>query len=183
MNYQKHLLRVKENAAFILDQNTCRIRHRFDLQSGNIAGSFKRSDKVLFYECTRNDNGLLLSTEVPVVKEENDSIGGDANSRIAGKWCKRDEKFEHLLALVRKRSEHIEMKKQGKKRQICFILTLQEFNKYYYRLSGVENFSLTCSCMVVSYPEYPKSSVSKQLSNKETSNTNKKIISTNSPSH
>ena len=46
---KKRPLRVKENAALIFDQNTCRIRHPFDLQTDNIAGSFKRSDKVRFY--------------------------------------------------------------------------------------------------------------------------------------
>ena len=45
---QKRPLRVKENAAFILDQNTCRIRCPFDLQASNIAGSFERSVKVRF---------------------------------------------------------------------------------------------------------------------------------------
>ena len=35
---QKRPLQVKENAAFILDQNTCRIRHPFDLQApSNVA--------------------------------------------------------------------------------------------------------------------------------------------------
>ena len=82
---QKRPLRVKENATFTLHQNNCRIRHPFDLQADNIVGFFKRSDKVRFYECTRNDDGLLLSTEVHVVKEGKNVIGGLAKSRIAGK--------------------------------------------------------------------------------------------------
>ena len=101
-------------------------------------------------------------------------IGGIVKSRIAGKWCERDAELERLLVLVRKRSKHIETKKQGKKyvRQICFNLTLEEFNKYYYTLSETESFSLTCSCMVVNYSGYPESSVSNQFYVKETSNTN-----------
>ena len=40
---------------------------------------------------------------------------GIANTGIAGKWCKRGAELEHLFSIVRKRSEHIETKKQGKK--------------------------------------------------------------------
>ena len=57
--------------------------------------------------------------------------------------------------------------------QICFIFTLQEFNKYYYRLSEMESFSLTYSRMVVSSSAYRESSGSNQLSVMETSNINK----------
>ena len=91
-------------------------------------------------------------------------------SRIAEKWCKRDAELERLFALVRKRSEHIETKKQEKKyvTQICFNLTLEKFNKYYYTLSEMESFSLTYSCMVVSYSGHPESSVSDQFYVKET---------------
>ena len=49
----------KQNAAFIFDRNTCRICHLFHLQPGNISGSFKRSFKLRFYDCIRNDEGLL----------------------------------------------------------------------------------------------------------------------------
>ena len=107
--------RVKENTVFILDQDTCRIRHPFELQADNIADSFKRSDMVKFYEFTRKDDDLLLSTEAHVVKEENNVTGGIVNSRTAAKWCERDVALEHLFAIVRKRSEHIETKNQGKK--------------------------------------------------------------------
>ena len=107
--------RVKENAVFILDQDTCRICHPFELQADNIADSFKRSDMVKFYEFTRKDDDLLLSTEAHVVKEENNVTGGIVNSRTAAKWCERDVALEHLFAIVRKRSEHIETKNQGKK--------------------------------------------------------------------
>ena len=69
MIYEKHPLRVEENTVFILDQNACHICDPFDLQADNIAGSFKRSDKWRFYEFTRNDDGLLLSTEDDVVKK------------------------------------------------------------------------------------------------------------------
>ena len=115
-------------------------------------------------------------TQIHVAKEGNNVIGGIVNSRIAGKWCKRDAELEHLFALVRKRTEHIETKKQGKKyvEEICFISTLQEFNKYYYRLSKMESFLLTYSRMVISYSGYSESSVSNQWSVKETTNTNKK---------
>ena len=67
-------------------------------------------------------------------------------------------------------------KKQEKKyvRQICFVLTLQEFNRYYYRLPEMESFSLIYSHMIVSYSGYPESSVSNQSSVMETSNTKKK---------
>ena len=44
MIYEKHLLRVKENTVFILDQNAFHICDPFDLQADNIAGSFKRND-------------------------------------------------------------------------------------------------------------------------------------------
>ena len=179
---QKRLVKVKENAAFILNQNTCCIRHPFYLQADNIAGSFKRSDKVRFYKCTRNCDGLLLSTEVHVVKEGKNVIGGIVKSRIAGKWCEGDAELECVFAFVRKRSEHTETKKQGKKyvRQIFFILTLEEFNRYYYRLSEMESVSLTYSCIVVSYSGYPGSSVSNQFSIKETPNNNKRKLSAQS---
>ena len=74
-------------------------------------------------------------------------IGGIMKSRIAKKWCGRDAELECLSAPVRKISEHIEMKKPGKRyvRQICFNSALKEFNKYYYRLSEMESFSLTYS--------------------------------------
>ena len=120
----------------------------------------KLSGKLRFYEFTRNDGGVLLSTEDDVVKERNSVIGGIANTGIAEKWCKWGAELKHLFAIVRKRSEDIETKKQGKKyvRQICFILILQKFNKCYYRLSEMESFSLTCSRMVVSYSSYPERS-------------------------
>ena len=70
---------------------------------------------VKFYEFTRNDDDLLLSTEAHVVKEENNVTGGIVSSRTAAKWCERDVALEHLFAIVRKRSEHIETKNQGKK--------------------------------------------------------------------
>ena len=78
----------------------------------------------------------------------------------------------------RKRSENIETKRQGKKheRQTCFILILQKFNKYYYRLTEMESFPLTYSRMVASYSNYRERSVSNQLSVKETSNTNKRSM-------
>lgn len=150
---QKRSLGVNENAAFILDQNTCRICHPFDLQADNIEGSLKRSNKVRFYKCTRNDDALLLLTEFHVVKERNNVISGIASSPIAGKWYEREAELEHLLALVRKTSEHIEAKKQRKNyvRQIYFILTLQKSKKYYYKLPEIETFSLTYSHKVVSY--------------------------------
>ena len=68
----------------------------------------------------------FVLTEVRVIKERNNVIGGIVYSRIAGKWCERDTELENLFALVRKTSEYIETKKQGKKyvRQICCILTL-----------------------------------------------------------
>ena len=102
---QKLILRVKENTAFILDQNTCRILHPFDFQVGNLGGSFKRCDKVKIYKCPRNDDGLLLSTEAHVSKERNDMIviGGIVNCQIAGKWCERDAELESLFVLARKR--------------------------------------------------------------------------------
>ena len=59
-------------------------------------------------------------------------------------------------------------------KQIFFILTLQEFNKYYCRLSEMESFSLTYSRVVVSYYGFHESPVSNQLFFKETTNTNKK---------
>ena len=167
MIFQKRPLWVKENAAFILDQNTCRIRHPFDLQANNIARSFKLSDKVRFYECTRNVDGLFLSTEVHVIKERNNLIGGIASSQNVEKWCEQDAELEHVFALFRKWSDHIETKKQGKKyvREICFFLSLQAFNKYDFRLSRMESFSLTYSRMVVRYSGHPESSVSNQSIN------------------
>ena len=131
-NLSKHPLRVKEKPAFIFDQSYYCIRHPFDLQADDIAGFFKRSDKIRFFKCTRNDDGLLLLTEVHVVKEGNNVIRGIVKSRIVGKWRERDTKLEHLFSLVRKRSEHIETAKQEKKYvgQISFILTLEKFNKY-----------------------------------------------------
>lgn len=95
---QKCLLQVKANVVFSHKQNTCRIRHPFDLQADNLVNSFKRSDNVRFYEYTRIDESLVLSTD----------------SRIAGKWCEQDAELEYLFALVKKRSEHIETKKQRK---------------------------------------------------------------------
>ena len=92
----KRPLRVKENAVFILDQKTCCIRHPLDLQTDNIAGSFKLSEKERFYECTKSDDSLLLLTEIHVVKEENNVIDGIVNSQIDGKSCKRDAELEHL---------------------------------------------------------------------------------------
>ena len=56
-------------------------------------------------------------------------IGGIVNSQIVDKWCERDAELEHMFALVRKRSEHIETKKQGKQyvRQIGFnIVRIQQ---------------------------------------------------------
>ena len=51
---------------------------------------------------------------------------------------------------------------------------MQEFDKYYCKLTEMENFSLTCSRMVASYSGYPESSVSNQLFLKKTTNTNEK---------
>ena len=129
MIYEKHPFRVKENTVFILDQNACHICDPFDLQADDIAGSFKQSGKWRFYEFTRNDDGVLLSTEDDVVKERNKVIGGIANTGIDGKWCKWGAELEHLFAIVRKRSEDIETKKQGKKylMQICIISILEKF--------------------------------------------------------
>ena len=78
----------------------------------------------------------------------------------------------------RKTSENIETKRQGKKyvRQTCFVLILQKFNKYYYRLTEMESFPLKYSRMVASYSNYAERSVSNQLSVKETSNTNKRSM-------
>ena len=115
MIYEKHPLRIKENTAFILNQNACHICDPFDPQSDNIAGSFKRSDKWRFYEFNRNDDDVILSTEDDLVEEKSKVSGGIANTGIAGKWCKRGAELEQLFAIVRKRSEHIETKKQGKK--------------------------------------------------------------------
>ena len=102
-------------------------------------------------------------------------ISGIANTGIAGKCCKVGAELEYLFAIVRKRSEDIEMKKQGKKysRQICFISVLEKFNKYYYRLAEMESFLLTYSRIVASYSSYPECSISNQLPVKKTSNTNK----------
>ena len=77
----------------------------FDFQVGYVGGYFKRCDKVKIYECPRNDDGLLLLTEVHVAKERNDMIviSGIVNSQIAGKWCERDAELENLFALARKR--------------------------------------------------------------------------------
>ena len=108
---------------------------------------------------------------------------GIRNTGIAGKWCKRGAELEHLFAIVRKRDEDIEKKKQGKKysSQICFISILEKFNKYYYRLTEMESFSLTLYVkLVVSYSNDPDCSVSNQLPVKKTSNTNKKIFLANS---
>ena len=131
-NLPKRPLRVKENPAFIFDQCYCCIRHPFDLQADNIAGFFKRSDKIRFFKCTRNDDGLLSLTKVHAVKEGNNVIRGIVKSQIVGKWREREAELEHMLSLVRKRSEHIETAKQEKRYvgQISFILTLEEFNKY-----------------------------------------------------
>ena len=104
---------------------------------------------------------------------------GIRNTGIAGKWCKRGAELEHLFAIVRKRYEDIEKKKQGKKysSQICFISILEKFNKYYYRLTEMESFSLTLYVkLVVSYSNYPDCSVSNQLPIKKKSNTNKKNL-------
>ena len=85
-----------------------------DLQADNIAISFKRSDKVRFCKCTRNDDGLFLWTEVHFVKEGVNVIGYFVKSRIAGKWCERDAELECRFALDRKRSKHIEIKSKEK---------------------------------------------------------------------
>ena len=184
MIYEKHLLRVKENTVFILDQNAFHICDPFDLQADNIAGSFKRNDTWRFYEFTRNDDGVLLSTEYDLLKESSKVSGGITNTGIAGKWCKRGAELEHLFENVRKRSEDIDTKKQGKKysSQIYFVSILEKFNKHYYRLTEMESFSLTCSCIVASYSNYPECSVSNQLPIKKISNTNKKSFIANSQS-
>ena len=111
-------------------------------------------------------------------------ISGIANTGIAAKWCKGSAELEHLFAIVRKRSEDIETKKQGKKysMQICFISILEKFNKYYYRLTEMESFSLPYTRIVASDSNYPECSVINQLPVKKTSNTNKKIINANSHS-
>ena len=103
-------------------------------------------------------------------------ISSIANTGITGKWCKGGAESEHLFVIVRKRSEDIKTKKQGKKysRQICFISILGKFNKYYFRLTEMESFSLTYSRIVASYYNYPECSVSNQLPVKKISNTNKK---------
>ena len=178
MIYEKHPLRVEENTVFILDQNACHICDPFDLQADNIAGSFKRSDTWRFYEFTRNDDGVLFSTEDDLVKERSKVSGGIRNTGIAGKWCRRGAELEHLFGNVRKWSEDIETKKQGEKYsiQICFISILQKFNKYYYRLTEMESFSLTYSRIVASYSNYPERSISNQLPVKKISNTNKKSL-------
>ena len=108
--------------------------------------------------------------------------GGITNIGIAGKWCKRGAELEHLFENVRKRSEDIYTKKQGKKysSQIYFISILEKLNKYYYRLTEMESFSLKCSCIVASYSNYPECSVSNQV--QKISNTNKKSFIANSHS-
>ena len=77
----KMSLRVNGDVAFIICQNTCHICHAFDLQADNIADSFKRSNKVRYYKCTRNDDDLLSSTEFHVVREGNNVIGGIVSAR------------------------------------------------------------------------------------------------------
>ena len=110
--------------------------------------------------------------------------GGIKNTGITGKWCKRGTELEQLFTIVRKRSDDIETEKQGKKysSQICFISILEKFNKYYYRLTEMESFSLTYSRIGASYSNYLDCSVSSPLPVKKTSNTNKKIFIANSHS-
>ena len=73
-NVCKGSLNDRENAAFILNQNTCHNCHSFNLQAEIITGYFTGIDTVRFCECTRNNDGLLSSKEVHVVKEGNNVV-------------------------------------------------------------------------------------------------------------
>ena len=72
---QKLPLWVNRNAAFILKQNTYCICHPFDLQADNISGSFKRSEKVRLYECSRNNDGLLTFYLQKFISEKKGKTG------------------------------------------------------------------------------------------------------------
>ena len=148
-NLSKMFLRVNGDVAFILYENTCHICHPFDLQADNIAGSFKRSYKVRYYKCTRNDDDLLLSTELHVVREGNNVIGGIVSSRdrwYCSKMVRKRCKIKTSAFPYQRKIWSYRNKKARKKyvRQLFFILILQELNIYYCRLFEMESSSLTC---------------------------------------
>lgn len=151
----KRPLRVKETASFVISQEKCQIKHPFDVQTDNIGGVFKRSDLVRFYECHLNSDGTCkVSSEVHVKKENGKVVKGEINTKLHGKWQKRDADLNNVYAVIRKRGDHQSSKASTGTvfvRQIIFVLTLEEFNTHYATFSSRTTFRLQNDLIILTY--------------------------------
>lgn len=66
--------RVKDTVTLLLHQKNLNIKHPYDLDADNISGSFKKNDKIRFYEWDFDDDDSLIYSEVHVQKNASGKV-------------------------------------------------------------------------------------------------------------
>ena len=96
------LIRIKETAMFVVQQNLIHLKHPYDIKADDTPGSFIKEDQVCFYQATiSDDRELSLSTEVHVRKNNKGNIvGGTYNRCENGKWKSTTANLSKLYAVI-----------------------------------------------------------------------------------
>ena len=148
---KKRPYRVRETATFIINQNTTKVVHHFDLQTDDLGVKMALTENVRFYEYEIIDNSPNLSHEVTVRKEEQGRvINGTYKERHGKIWCEVEAMPEKLYAVFRRRasfSDHC----GSLTRYVTFIMALDEYNHHKNNLTEKKPYLLHHPYIIVNY--------------------------------
>ena len=149
-------LRVKKTATFVVDQTTIGLRHPYDLDADDNAGTFLKKDSYRFYEVFMNGDGsLCVSTEVHVNQNSNgEVISGVINRRSSSGWKKVDADISRVFAVIRRRATHQKTLREhgyGFKRCTTFVMHVNEINSMYGKLKDLKTYKLVYPHIIQHY--------------------------------
>ena len=99
-------------ATFVVNQKQVGLKHPFDLEADDVAGTFIKKEQTRFFEVLENDDGSLdISANLHTLQDANGRVtAGTINERVgskkAVKWEHRNANLEHVYAVICKRTVH-----------------------------------------------------------------------------
>lgn len=149
-------LRVKKTATFGIDQTNIGLKHPYDLDADDNAGTFLKKDSYRFYEVLMNEDGsVCVSTEVHVNQKSKGEVISDViNRRSSSGGKKVDADISRVFAVIRRRATlQKTLREHGYRFKRCttFIMHVNEFNSMYGKLKDLKTYKLVYPHIIQHY--------------------------------
>ena len=173
---KKRPYRGRETATFIINQNTTKVVHPFNLETDDLGVKMALTENIRFYEYEIIDNSPNVSHEVTVRKDEKGRVINGTYKEHQGKiWCEVEAIPKKLYEVVRRRaslSDHC----GPLTRYVTFIMALDACNHHKNNIREKKSYLLRHPYIIVNYPLHGSLETESKVCYRKTQHSTRKSI-------